>query len=401
MTAQRPTILQIIPELETGGAELSAIEIAGAIASAGGRALVLSEGGRLVARLEEAGGEFVPFAAASKNPLRIVLNARAIKAMVRAEGVDLIHARSRAPGWSGLIAARSTDLPFVTTYHGAYSESGALKRSYNSVMARGDRVIANSRYTRDLIQSRYGTDPAIIRVIYRGVDGARFDPAAISEDRTNALRAVWGLDPETRIVLNAARLTNWKGQSVIIAAAAKLKAAGHLRDTAVILAGDAQGRDSYRQRLTDEIAAAGLQRHVFLVGHVDDMPAAFATAHLAIVASIEPEAFGRAATESQVMACPVIATNIGAPPETVLALPDVSREARTGWLVPPGDAEAMASAMTEALTLDPQQRTSMGARARAHVLSSFALSTMRQQTLAVYDELLGTSLARAATSASR
>jgi glycosyltransferase involved in cell wall biosynthesis len=393
MTAQRPTILQIIPELETGGAELSAIEIAGAITAAGGRALVLSEGGRLVPQLTAAGGEFVPFAAASKNPLRLWWNARAIARIAREEGVDLIHARSRAPAWSALMAARRVKLPFVTTYHGAYSEKGRIKRKYNSIMAAGDRVIANSRYTSGLIRSRYGTPEDKIRVIYRGVDGGRFDPAAISETRVSALRKVWGLSSDTRIVLNAARLTGWKGQSVIIAAADRLNKGGQLGKTAIVLAGDAQGRDGYREKLEREIAAAGLGSIVRLVGHVDDMPAAFKAAHLAIVASTEPEAFGRAATESQVMACPVIATNIGAPPETVLAAPPGLREARTGWLVPPNDAAALADAMAEALSLDTPSRTAMGARAREHVLRSFALSTMRQQTLAVYDELLGTNLA--------
>ena len=74
-----------------------------------------------------------------------------------AEGVDLIHARSRAPAWSALWAARRAAVPFVTTYHGAYNETNALKKLYNSVMARGDVVIANSRYTADLIASRYAT----------------------------------------------------------------------------------------------------------------------------------------------------------------------------------------------------------------------------------------------------
>lgn len=393
MIARRPTILQIIPELETGGAELSAIEIAGAIAATGGRALVLSEGGQLVADLEAAGGEFVPFRAASKNPVRMLWNARAMARLARAEGVDLIHARSRAPAWSALKAARSLGVPFVTTYHGAYNENGRMKRLYNSVMARGDRVIANSRYTSTLIQSRYGTPAGKIRVIYRGVDGGKFDPAAIPDARVAALRQAWGVEPDDRVVLHAARLTSWKGQSVVIAAAGRLKAEGRLGKAVVILAGDAQGRDDYRGRLESGIQMLGLEKSVRLVGHVADMPAAFKAAHLAVVASTEPEAFGRAATEAQVMACPVIATNIGAPPETVLAVPAVSAEERTGWLVPPGDSAALADAMAEAMALDTKARSALGERARRHVLACFALRTMRRQTLAVYDELLGTSLA--------
>lgn len=142
MAGKRPTILQIIPELDTGGAELSTVEIADAVVRAGGRALVLSEGGRLAPRVAASGGEFVPFAAATKNPIRLLWNARVIRRMIESEGVDLVHARSRAPAWSALIAARRAGVPFVTTYHGAYNEKTRAKRAYNAVMAKRHRSAA-------------------------------------------------------------------------------------------------------------------------------------------------------------------------------------------------------------------------------------------------------------------
>jgi glycosyltransferase involved in cell wall biosynthesis len=262
-------------------------------------------------------------------------------------------------------------------------------------MAKGDTVIANSRYTKHLIEERYGTPSGRIRVIYRGVDGEKFDPAAISEERKAALRNHWGATPATRIILQPARLTNWKGQSTVIEAARLLEGEGRLRNSLVVLAGDAQGRDGYRQRLESEIAAAGLERKVILPGHVDDIPAALAISHLALVASIEPEAFGRVATEAQAMECPVIATDIGAPPETVAAAPNVNPGETTGWLVPPGDAAKLAAAMAEALDLAPDARGALGQRARARALGQFGLDAMRLQTLEVYDRLLGTGLAAA------
>lgn len=395
MAVKRPTILQIIPELDTGGAELSAVEIADAIVGAGGRALVLSDGGRLVPRLTASGAEHVPFDAATKNPIRLLQNAQAIRRMIESEGVDLVHARSRAPAWSAFIAARKAGVPFVTTYHGAYREKTRLKRAYNAVMAKGDIVIANSRYTRELIEARYGTPGDRIRVIHRGVDGAAFDPDAVSEERKAALMARFGAQAETRIILQPARLTSWKGQSVVIAAARLLEQEGRLGNSIVVLAGDAQGREAYRQRLESEIAEAGLEGKVILAGHVDDVPAALAIAHLAIVASVEPEAFGRVATEAQAMGCPVIATDIGAPPETVAAIPHVAADEITGWLVPPRDAGKLASAMAEALSLSPEAKRGLGSRARARVSGHFSLDAMRRRTLEVYDELLGTRLAAA------
>ena len=389
----RTTILQIIPELDAGGAELSVVEVAAAITRAGGRALVLAEpGGRLASNVEAAGGEVVPFPASSKNPMRILANAASLARLATQEGVHLIHARSRAPAWSALMAARRARLPFVTTYHGAYNETNALKRAYNSVMARGDVVIANSLYTARLIVDRYHTPPERITVIHRGVDAGAFDPARIGNDRIAALRASWGVGAGDPIILQAARLTRWKGQGVLIDAIAKLHTRGALRNAVLVLAGDAQGRDAYEVELRAQAAGLGLESRVLFAGHVKDMPAAFAAAQVAVIASIEPEAFGRTAIEAAAVACPVIATNIGAPPETVLAQPAVVAQERTGWLVPPSDPEMLAAALAEALTLTPRERAAVGERGRRHVLTNFTTGSMQRRTLAVYDRLLGTAM---------
>ncbi len=395
MTEKRPTILQIIPELDTGGAELATIEIADAIARAGGRAIVLSRGGRMLPDLVKTGATFIPFPAKTKNPARIVWNARTIAGIVRRVGVDLVQARCRAPAWSALLAARMTGRPFVTTYHGAYNEKTRIKNWYNSVMARADVVIANSQYTTDLVAQRYGTPASRLVVIHRGIDGATFDPERIGAERVAKLRTSWGVAPEAPVILQAARLTAWKGQSVLIAAAKLLKDEGRLGKAQIIFAGDAQGRTGYAERLRAEAAAAGLSDRVGLVGHVSDMPAAFKAAHIAVIASIEPEAFGRAAAEAQIMGCPVIATRLGAPQETVLAPPAAGRDTMTGWLVTPGDARALADAMAEALTLDQGARVALGLRARKHVEANFTLAGMKHQTLEVYDRLIGSRMAAA------
>jgi len=392
MPKDRPTILQVIPQLDAGGAELSVVEIAGAIARAGGRALVLAEPGRLAADVARAGGQVIPFPAATKNPLRLLANARGMARIAAREGVDLIHARSRAPAWSALLAARRIGVPFVTTYHGAYGESNRLKRLYNSVMARGDVVIANSRFTAGLIGARYATPPERIEVIHRGVDTAAFDPAAIAPERAAALRRSWGVDPEAPVILHAARLTRWKGQGVLIEAAARLQAQGRLGDAVVALAGDAQGRQAYVKALRAQIARHGLQEHVRLVGHVTDMAAAYCAAHVTVVASIEPEAFGRTAIEAAAVGCPVIATDLGAPPETVLGAAGTPDAARTGWLIPPADAEALARSLAHALALSQPARAALGDRARRHAVQNFSVGAMQKRTLAIYDRLLGTNL---------
>jgi glycosyltransferase involved in cell wall biosynthesis len=291
------------------------------------------------------------------------------------------------------MAARRAAIPFVTTYHGAYGEANALKRLYNGVMARGSVVIANSGYTAALIRDRYGTPAHRIEVIHRGVDPATFDPQRIAPARVTALRERWQVAATEQIILHPARLTRWKGQATLIAAAHLLHQQGGLRDAVVVLAGDAQGRDAYVDGLQHQIAGLGLSGRVRLVGHVEDIAAAYRAAAVTVVASIEPEAFGRTAIEAAAMGCPVIATNIGAPPETVLAAPPAAPDASTGWLVPPADPDALAARLREALGLSGPSREALAGRARRHVLSNFTTRAMQAKTLAIYDRLLGTDLA--------
>lgn len=389
----RPTILQIIPRLDTGGAELATIEIADAVVKAGGRALVVTEGGRMADRVTAAAGEIIQLDAGTKNPLRMWSNAARLAEICRRKNVDLLHARSRAPAWSALTAARRIGKPFVTTYHGAYGEKDPFKRLYNSVMARGDVTIANSQYTADLIRARYGTPIERIAVIPRGVDVERFDAASISEERKARLLASWRIPEGSRVVLHAARLTGWKGQTILIDAMARLVERDAAGNAVVVMAGDAQGRDDYARELRARAQAAGIASRVRLVGHVDDIAAAYALAHVTVVASIEPEAFGRAAAEALAVGCPVITTDLGAPPEIVLAEPAVPSGQITGWVVPV-DAAGIATALATALALPGEVRAAMGARGAADIRARFTLERMKRQTLEVYDRLLGTAMAK-------
>ena len=283
------TVLQIIPDLDAGGAERTTVDVAAALTAAGGRALVATEGGRLVGELQAKGGHWLRFPAASKNPLKMALNTVKLAALCKREGVHLIHARSRAPAWVGLGAARRLGLPFVTTYHGSYSGRTGVKVLYNSVMARGDVVIANSRYTSGLIEQLHPAEAGDrLRVIYRGTDLTAFNPHAVGASRVEALRRAWGVEPHHRVVLLAARLTAWKGHRCLIEAAALMRQQG-VPDLAIVLAGDPQGRTSYERELDALVAARGLDGIVRRVGHCTDMPAAFRAASVVAVPSIEPE----------------------------------------------------------------------------------------------------------------
>lgn len=382
------TILQVIPDLNSGGAERTTLDVARAVVAAGGTALVASQGGQLVAELESYGAEHIALPVKSKNPLTLWKNAARLSDIVTERSVGILHARSRAPAWSAFWAARRTKTPLVTTFHGTYNQSNALKAYYNSIMARGDAVIANSQFIAGLIAERHAFAAGRITVIQRGSDLKGLHPDNVSALRLQALKDEWGLPAGRPVILNMARLTAWKGQRVVIEAMALLRGAG-LGAPIAILAGDAQGRDGYLAELKKLVAERNLQDRVRLVGHCADVPAALALADLAIVASTEPEAFGRAAVEAQAACVPVIVSDLGAVPETVLAPPEAPDELRTGWRVPPGDAAALAEAIRKALALDETARKEMTDRALAHVRQKFSVETMCARTLDVYRKVLG------------
>jgi glycosyltransferase involved in cell wall biosynthesis len=385
-TRRSMSVLQVVPALDSGGAERATIDIAAALAARGDGALVASEGGRLEHELQEVGGKLARLEVASKNPATIAANAVRLMRLIRRENIDVVHARSRAPAWSAWAACRATGIPLVTTFHGVYGEANPAKRLYNSIMVRGDAVIANSHYTARLITARYATPAERITIIPRGVDPRRFAPAAVDAERREALRARWGLSGGERVVLNLARLTSWKGQQVLIEAAATPQLAG-AKDLVVVLAGDAQGRDDYRNALERMIESHGLAGRVLVVGHCEDAPAAISLAALVVIASTEPEAFGRTAIEAAAMGVPVVATALGATEETVLAPPHAPAAERTGWLVPPGDPAALAAAIGEALRLSASERSTLAARARSHA-EMFATASMQAATLSLYDRVL-------------
>ncbi|QUD87487.1 glycosyltransferase family 4 protein [Phenylobacterium montanum] len=376
------TLLQVTPELETGGAEQTTLDVAAAVVRAGGRAIVASRGGRMTDALFDNGGQLVELPMQSKNPLTILGNALRLGELIRREKVSLVHARSRAPAFSALWAAKAANVPFVATYHGVYEARSPLKRWYNSVMTQGAAVIANSDYTRQHILAEHRVDPARVVAINRGVDLVRFDPKAVTPTRLAALRASFGVaedDRRFKIVL-AGRLTRWKGQQLLIDAAQRLKAKG-LSDFLIILAGDDQGRIGYRGELETAIAAAGLGEQVLLVGHCSDMPAAYLLADLVVAPSLKPEPFGRTAVEPQAMGRPVLAADHGAVRETVA-------EGETGWRVAPGDPDAWAEAIAKVMALTPARRAAIGNAGAARARKLYSVEAMCEATLNLYANVL-------------
>ncbi|HXP95868.1 MAG TPA: glycosyltransferase family 4 protein [Telmatospirillum sp.] len=371
-------VLQVLPALVTGGVERGTIDVAGALIEAGWTALVASSGGPMVRELDRLGAKHIQLPLHSKNPLVMRANVARLEAIIRQYGVDVIHARSRAPAWSAHAAAKKTGAHFLTTFHGTYNVGLlGLKNAYNAIMTKGERVIAISHFIADHMQAVYRTNPAKIRIVHRGVDLSRFDPARVSQERIIQLAQRWRLPDGYPVIMLPGRLTRWKGQTVLIEALAMLGR----RDVRCLLVGSDQGRDAFTDELKSLVARRGLTDIVHIVGECNDMPAAYMLTDVVVSASTDPEAFGRVIVEGQAMGRPVVATNNGAARENVL-------DGRTGTLVPPDNPAALASALASALAFGSEERETRAAMAIQFVRDNFTRELMCARTLGVYSELI-------------
>jgi len=380
------TILQVIPTLDAGGAERTTIEMTRAIVESGGRALVATSGGRLCVAVEQLGGQVIRLPLASKNPLVMLNNCLRLSRVIKDFDIDLVHARSRAPAWSALWAARANKAPFVTTYHGAYRGGNALKRFYNSSMARGDVVIANSAFTAAAINRAYAVGDRL-RTIVRGADVEEFNPLAISLERIRRLGEKWGIEPgsDALALLLPGRLTAWKGHAVAVEAMSEIArrrdgASGVFPPMQLIFAGDEEGRGDFARGLMRRVSELGLQNMIRWVGQCDDMPTAYSLADIVLAPSVRPEAFGRIAIEAGAMEKVAIVADHGGSQETVL-------DGETGIVMEPGSSFALREAIEKAVAIGRNGRQEMGSRARRRIKERFSTRAMTDATLAAYNEL--------------
>ena len=371
-----PAVLQVVPSLVSGGVERGTVDLAGALAAAGWASFVASAGGPLERDIARAGAIHLTLPLASKNPFVMRRNARALAALIRRLDIDIVHARSRAPAWSAWAAARATGRHFVTTMHNAYDRGLPLKQRYNSVMAKGERVIAISHFVAEHAAEIYRVGPDRLRTIPRGVDLDAFAPGRVGGERIAALARAWRLPDGAPVVMLPGRLTRWKGGLDFVAAIAGLGRT----DVQALLIG-AEQRHGFRRELEKAIAARGLGGQFRIVENCADMPAAYMLADVVVSPSTDPEGFGRVIVEAQAMGRPVVATDHGGARETVI--PGV-----TGWLVPVHDPAALAAAIGEALALPPPARARLAERAMQLVAERFTRAGMCARTIAVYEELL-------------
>ncbi|HEU4659655.1 MAG TPA: glycosyltransferase [Pseudolabrys sp.] len=392
------SVLLVAPTLDIGAADAGVVSLVRILARAGHRTTVVARAGRLVPAVTAAGGEFIACNMETKNPAVILANALLLMRIARQRRCDVIHAHGRAAAWSAYLAARLAGVPFVTSWYKGFREQNVFKRYYNGIMARGVRMTAASEQIAQLIHDRYGTPWEHIAVVPASIDLDAFDPARVSQERIDAVRHVWGIAPETKVILIVGRILRRKGHHIAVRAVQRLKNAG-LKDFLCVFVGEDRGRTHYTGELWDLVLSTGTVDVIRMAAPVIDMPAAFAAASVVVSAAIQPEGVQRTLLEAQAMARPVIVSDLGAGPEVVLTPPAVPDNRITGLRFAAGDDSGLATALLRLFAMPEQTRRAIGARGREWVLNHFNPTTIAEQTLAFYRQAAALSRNRSKTGA--
>jgi glycosyltransferase involved in cell wall biosynthesis len=377
-------VLQVIPKLGYGGAETGCYDLAHYLAENNCTSFIVTSGGELVKYIDKKKVKLIKLPVQSKNPILIFLNAIILSIIILFYGISIVHARSRAPAWSCLIATKITGRKFVTTFHGTYNFKSLIKKIYNSVMVRSDLIIAGSNFIFTHINQNYPKYLNLKKkflVIFRGINVDYFDPTTKLESQEKQLLLKWKIEKNKKIVLMPGRLTSWKGQEIFIEAINLVnKELGYEAFDAVILGSD-QGRNIYKKKLIRLAEQHRLNKQLKFIDHCKDMALAYKVSDIVISASIEPEAFGRVSVEAQSMQKPIIASNIGGSNETII-------DNKTGLLFDTGDAKSLCKKLLEILSLDETTLKSMGIEGRKNVIKKFNVEKMCFSTYAEYNKLV-------------
>ena len=377
-------VLQVIPKLGFGGAETGCYDIAHYLTENNCKSFIVTSGGELIKFVDKKKVKLIKLPVHSKNPILILLNSFILIGIILFYNINIVHARSRAPAWSCLIATKVTNRKFVTTFHGTYNFSGKIKKFYNSVMVRSDLIIAGSNFIFSHIKENYSEflkSSKKFLVIFRGINTDYFDTSTILESDEKKLLKKWGINKEKKIILMPGRLTSWKGQELFIEAIKLVQVElGYEAFHAVIL-GSEQGRDLYKKKLIHLTEKHQLNNQIKFIEHCKDMALAYKVSDIVVSASIEPEAFGRVAVEAQSMEKLIIASNIGGSNETIL-------DGKTGILFQSGDPKSLSKKIIQAITMDDSSIKLIGKEGRKNIIKKFNVEKMCFSTYSEYKRLL-------------
>lgn len=378
MNKKKYTIAQILPALNTGGVERGVIEISKSLNDNGFKSIVLSSGGHMVPQLRRTGTTHYELNVNTKNPFKWPKIRKQVKLILEKENVDLIHLCSRAPAWIVFPLGRMLGIPVITSVHMRFRKTNFLKKYYNSILTKGDSIIAISKHIEKTILESF-PNPTIknkITVVHRGVDLELFNANNIKPARVIAQSKNLNLKDNIPVIMMAARPAMWKGYLELI------RALSLVNDTfQCVLIGAENGSQNFQKTLIDKIIKLKLETKVKLSKSSNDIQAALMLSDLVVMPSVTPEPFGRIILEAQALGKIPIAFDHGGASETII-------DGKNGFLADPVKVESLAEKISMALSLKPTNREKMSEFSKKAVSKNFSHDKMCKLTLSLYKQCI-------------
>ena len=378
-------VLQVIPRLGYGGSETGCYDLAHYLVENDCSSYIVTSGGELLRYVNKKKVKVIRLPVHSKNPILMFFNSLILIFIILFFNISIVHARSRAPAWSCLLATKVTRRKFVTTFHGTYNFNGFMKKFYNSVMLRSDLIIAGSNFIFSHINENYSEYLINLKkkflVIFRGINTDYFNSNIIKQLEENKLISFWNIDKNKKLILLPGRLTSWKGQEMFIEAINLVNKEIDPETFNVVILGSDQGRKIYKQKLLRLVEQHRLTNQVKFIDNCKNMPVAYKISDLIVSSSIEPEAFGRVSVEAQSMEKPIIASNIGGSKETII-------NDKTGFLFEAGKPASLSKKIIEVMQLDETTLKFLGNEGRKNVIKKFNIEKMCFSTYLEYKKLI-------------
>ena len=377
-------VLQVIPKLGYGGAESGCYDLAHYLTENNCSSYIVTSGGELLKYIDKKKVKVIRLPVHSKNPILMFFNSIILIFIILICNISIVHARSRAPAWSCLLATKITRRKFVTTFHGTYNFKNSLKKYYNSIMLKSDLIIAGSNFIFSHINENYSEYLNFNKkflVIFRGINTEYFNPSKIHQTDQKKLISKWNINKEKPLILLPGRLTFWKGQEMFIEAIRLVKEKIPEKPFCAVILGSDQGRKVYKKKLLRLVEQYRLNDYIKFFDKCELMPLAYQISDIVVSTSIEPEAFGRVSVEAQSMEKPIIASNIGGSKETII-------DDKTGFLFEAQKPEELSKKIIHVLNLDESTLKFIGIEGRKNVIKKFNIEKMCFSTYSEYKKII-------------
>ena len=376
-------ILYVIPEMTSGGVEVTMLELAKKnFEEQKINMFLLTSGGNMLLKLKSYGVKCITeLNVKTKNPFIIKSNIKKIEKIILENNIDIVQVESRAPAWSCYYACKHLNVPMISTINGLYNSSNFFKRFYNSAIFKANPIIVVSNYTKEYILKYYKKyiytkkSRKDVEIIYRTIDTNIYNTDNVSVNRILELQKKLNIQEDKKIITLPARFSKQKGQDYFLKVLKYLDRS----DYVCLLVGDIKKKPKYVKYIEKLIYKYDLQRNVKIFNTISDMPALYKISNIVISSSIKPESFGRVAIEAQSMKKIFIGTNIGGTLETVI-------NDETGFLAPYNDIKGFAEILNKVMDLNENEQSKITEKARKSVEDNFTIDKMYNSLINIYNK---------------